>query len=259
VSIPALSGSGNLWNRMPQARLEIKSPMSGNEFLLQFALVRPLAADNVTAGQGDYIGAGELNKLPFVQGRAAIAFGKSATVGVSGHFGQEDFSRIDPTITDDEKTSTYAVAVDLAAGSSAVKFMGEGFIGQHLNMLFSNAGHRRVLFSETDSLFKNEPMKVMGGWSSITVTPMDSPVSFNVGGGIEILDKDAVEILAETATPLYSNMTVFGNILYTPVPKITFGVEAGYIMTTYKRTVDGEIEDIDGKNTSLNLSSKITF
>jgi len=259
VSIPALSGSGNLWNRMPQVRVEFKSPTEKNEFLLQIALLRPLAADNVTTGQGDYVGAGELNALPFAQGRVAMSFGKTATIGVSGHFGQENFNKLDTTFTKDEKTTTFAAALDVTAGNDVVKVMGEGFVGKNLYMLFSNASYRKLLFDNQDSLYKNEPIQVKGGWLALNLVPKDSKVSFNVGGGAEILDKDDVELLAKSSAPLYRNMTLFGNILFTPIPKVTFGVEGGYIKTTYKRTVAGKIEEIDGKNMSVNFSSKITF
>lgn len=259
VSIPALSSCGNLWNRMPQIRLEVKNPMESSELLVQLALVRPLAADAVTAGQGDYIGAGELNALPFAQGRVAMSIGKSATVGVSGHFGQENFNKLDPTFTDDEKTSTYAGALDVVAGNNVIKVMGEGFIGQNLNMLFSNASYRKVRFESDTTMFKNDPIKVMGGWAAINVIPKDSKVSFNVGAGAEILDKDQVEELAKASTTLYRNLTLFGNVMYTPIPKIAFAVEGGYIKTTYKRTVNSSLEEIDGENLSINFSSKISF
>jgi len=259
VSIPALSGSGNLWNRMPQIRLEFKNPTEKNEFLLQIALLRPLAADNVTTGQGDYIGAGELSALPFAQARVAMSFGKTATVGVSGHFGQENFNKLDAKFTKDEKTTTFAAALDVTAGNDVVKVMGEGFVGKNLNMLFSNASYRKVLFDDADSTYKNEPFKVKGGWLALNLVPKDSKVSFNVGGGAEILDKDDVELLAKSSTTLYRNMTLFGNIMFTPIPKITFGLEGGYIKTTYKRTVANKLEELDGKNMSLNFSSKISF
>ena len=89
--------------------------------------------------------------------------------------------------------------------------------------------------------------------------PKDSKVAFNVGGGAEILNKDDVELLAKSSTTLSRNLTIFGNILYTPIPKVTFGLEGGYIKTTYKRTVANKLEELDGKNMSLNFSSKISF
>jgi hypothetical protein len=259
VSIPALSSSGNLWNRMPQIRMEVKMPVQANELLLQLALLRPLGADNVTTGQADYIGAGELSAMPFMQGRVAMSFGKTATIGVSGHFGQEDFSKLDATFDEDEKTTTFAAAVDLTAGNNVVKLMAEGFTGKNLIMLFSNASYRKVLFDDVDTTYKNEPIKVIGGWGAFTLTPKNSKVSFNLGAGMEVLDKDEVESMAGTATTLYRNMTLFGNIMYTPIPKIGFAVEVGHIATTYKRTVSDELEEVDGKNLSINVSSKISF
>jgi hypothetical protein len=47
--------------------------------------------------------------------------------------------------------------------------------------------------------------------------------------------------------------------MFTPIPKVTFGLEGGYITTTYKRTVANKIEELDGTNLSLNLSAKIVF
>jgi len=76
VSIPGFSSSGNLWNRLPQIRFEFKNATEKQTTLAQLAIVRPFASDrgsDSTYSQADLLGAGELNGLPFAQGRFAFS------------------------------------------------------------------------------------------------------------------------------------------------------------------------------------------
>lgn len=262
VSIPAFSSSGNLWNRMPQVRLDYTSVMSeGNTLLLQLAAVRPLAADATNDSQAELLGAGEYNGMPFGQARVAYSSGKKVTVGASAHAGQADYAKAYPAdgYTDD-KTSTWGVAGDLKATINQVAFAAEGFAGSNLGMLFSNAGTRKVAVTtmSAEGTIKVEGIDAVGGWAELTFTPKDSKVSFNGGAGLETLDETQVEeMTSEGAVQLFRNMTIFGNVMFEPIAKVAMALEIGYIKSTYKHRNDGALEDKDGTN--LNVAGGFRF
>lgn len=263
VSIPSFSSSGNLWNRMPQARFEYTSVSGDNTILLQLAAVRPLAADATNDSQAELLGAGEHNVLPFAQARAAYSAGKKVTAGVSAHAGQADYAKAHPTegYTDD-KTTSWGVAGDVKATLDQVSIAAEGFVGSNLGMLFSNAGVRKVAqtTAAANGTIKVEGVDVVGGWAELTFKPKDSKVSFNGGAGMEMLDETQVEeMTAPGATQLFRNLTIFGNIMYEPIAKVAMAFEIGYIKSTYKHRDGGSIDDKDGTNLNAAAGMRLMF
>lgn len=259
VSIPSFSSSGNLWNRLPQARLEYTATVDSlSKVQFQIAAVRPIAADATSDSQAELLGAGEYNGLPFAQARISYSRGKSFTVGGSVHVGQTDWQKAYPVgnYTDD-KTTTWGAAGDIRVSSGQITIVGEGFTGSNLGMMFSNAGTRSIV-TETASL-KVEGLDVKGGWGELTFKPAGSKIAFNGGAGIEILDEDQVDEMATTAGQLSQNLTLFGNAQYDPIPRITFAVEIGYIQSTYKYVIDAALEENDGTNLNSAFSARLSF
>lgn len=259
VSIPSFSSSGNLWNRLPQARLDYTSALDTlSKVVFQVAAVRPIAADATNDSQAEVLGAGEYNGLPFAQARVAYLRGKSLAIGVSMHAGQTDWQKAYPMGGySDDKTSTWGAAGDLKIVAGQVTVMAEAFMGSNLGMMFSNAG-TRVVAAETAAL-KVEGLDVMGGWGELTFKPSNSKVSFNGGAGIEILDEDQIDEMANAAGALSQNLTVFGNLQFDPVPKVSFAFEVGYIQTTYKYLAGGKLEEGDGTNLNGAVSARMSF
>jgi hypothetical protein len=267
VSIPAFSSSGNLWNRMPQIRLEYKNATEKHTTLAQLAVVRPLASDQdptTSYSQADLLGAGELNGLPFVQGRFALSPSKQITVGLSGHYGQEDFQIALNDSAFKDKSTTYAGAIDFKAAGPVVSLMGEAYVGANLISLFSNASYFKDTWTSTTGV-KNEPVKTQGGWAMVGIKPKHSKVLLNFGTGIEMLNEEHVDSVAThdaTKAKLLKNFTVFGSLLYSPMSKVRFGVEVGSIKTTYHTyvtTPTAAIIEDSGDNLSANLSAKFSF
>lgn len=261
VSIPGFSSSGNLWNRIPQARLEYTAAMDTlSKMIIQVAALRPIAADVTSDSQAELLGAGEYSGMPFVQARLAYARGTSFTLGASIHMGQTDWKKAYPqgNYTDD-KTSTWAAAGDLKLSAGQIAFAAEGFIGSNLGMLFSNAGTRAITEEAPGSPQKVEGLDVMGGWGELTFKPANSKVSFNGGAGIEMLDEDQVDEMTTAAGQLSQNLTLFGNMQFDPLPKVTFAAEIGYIQTTYKHLVQNELVESDGTNLGGVLSARLSF
>jgi len=269
VSIPAFSSSGNLWNRLPQIRMDYTAPLENdNSLLIQVAAVRPIAADAVDAGQGELLGAGEYSSIPFGQARVAFAYAKKLTGGVSVHFGQENWNKKYPAdgYDKDEKTTTFGAAGDLKVTTAIVGFSAEGFVGSNLPMMFSSAGNFAKIVDSAkrdsityDMIRTREGYDVVGGWGEVSVKPAGSKVSFNAGAGIEILDEDQVTTNATASGTLWKNMTVFGTVFYDPLPKVTFALELGYITTTYKYRAGGEVKEDDGTNLNVNCGFRLSF
>jgi hypothetical protein len=287
VSIPEFSSSGNLWNRYPQLRVEYKAKLDDkNSLLFQGALLRPLGADiTPTVNQTDELGAGELAGLPFIQGRVSANIGTTATIGASAHFGQEDFFtamggkkkviasivfdtltwKFDTTYTtydiEDKKTTTMAVAGDLKVKANIVTLSGEGFWGENLAMLFSNAHLRSEL---TGGKYEIKGVQAMGGWGEVSIKPTNSKFTFGAGGGIEILKEAHVDSffndkLFTSSTPLWKNMTIFATVIYTPLDKVSIGLEFNNIKSTYKKKESGNIVEKDADDNSASLAFKFDF
>jgi hypothetical protein len=261
VSIPSFSSSGNLWNRLPQARLDYTATVDTlSKVIIQVAAVRPIAADATSDSQAELLGAGEYNGLPFAQARIAFSRGKSVTVGASVHAGQSDWKKAYPAgnYTDD-KTATWGAAADAKISAGQIAFAGEGFMGSNLGMMFSNATTRTTKQELLGAPLKVENVDVKGGWGELTFKPSGSKFSFNGGAGIEILDEDQTDSMAVAAPQLSKNLTIFGNVQVDPLPKVTMALEVGYIKSTYKYLVAGKIEENDGTNLNAAFSARLSF
>ncbi len=257
VSIPEFSGSGNLWNRMPQIRLDYTQEAGPGKVMVQAAVVRPFGADvdphdpyaalDQEAQQGDYLGAGELSMLPFVQGRVSYQHEKMVTVGVSGHAGLMDFSKRKAAVVSgagkvfdaselDEKVRTWAIAGDLKVDGEMVGFMAEGFYGRNLAMYFSGIGVRYELAGGGGHTIVSIPSaKGVGGWGQVTLKPNEI-IKINAGAGLEQLNKDYLSDWDGWIGSVGQNMTIFGNVMCMAVDGCVFSLEYGMIQT--KRVVD---------------------
>jgi hypothetical protein len=260
VSITVFSGSGNLWNRFPQIRLDYTVPLANeNSVLIQIAAVRPIAGDVTDDSQAETLGAGEFGAAPFGQARVAFSHADRLTVGVSVHIGQEDWQKAYPWVGyPDEKTTTAGMAGDARVTAGIATFAAEGYVGTNLIMMSSNAATFDDPEYEEPEV---EGFDVAGGWGEVTIKPVSSKVSFNGGAGIEVVDGDQVEKMVNpmATVKLWKNLTVFGAVMYDPLPKVTFALEIGYIKTTYKCMVDGERFDSAPTNLNVNAGFRFSF
>lgn len=285
MSLTGEMSSGNLWARLPQIRGTMK-PISSEtgELKVDLALVRPLGADapmdavtvgvvadtttgigtgNGTGGvsQGEAYGRGEQFGWPWAQGRLGYTV-KGATkvaAGVSGHYGMMDFGN-DPA-GDDLTGVSMAVAGDLQITVGKATISGEGFWGQNINTLFSNAKFAMVPDSmKVDNVqkrFKNvEEITATGGWGEVkyAVSPAFDLV---INGGVEQMDD---EFLA--APDVKSNTTIMGMVIAKPTAGVQIGLETGMITTTFMGndpgTADKETE-YDRSNMNVNVSFMYSF
>jgi hypothetical protein len=137
VGVPLGATAGDLWGWFPQARVDWSSKMGKTGLLVQLGILRPQFGDTrleTSPTSGSVIdlgssGLGERSSQPFYQGRIAISpsVGKrSATFGVSGHFGEEKVSV-------NRNLQSWAVAADMRITIDPHLILrGEGFAGSNL-------------------------------------------------------------------------------------------------------------------------------
>ena len=137
VAVPLGYTAGDLFAWLPQVRLDLTHKFGETTTLFQVGVLRPSFQDPRLADQpavgtsvdGTTSGFGERHSQPFYQARLAVSHplqGSTATVGVSGHYGEE---KIGAT----RKASSWAFAFDLRIPiQSHVIFRGEGYVGSNL-------------------------------------------------------------------------------------------------------------------------------
>ena len=221
VSIPEVSGSGNLWNRLPQISLEQRM----EKLKINLGLLRPFGADvpgDQLRTQTDVPGAGEKKGLPFVQARVGVSPSKTITVGGSVHFGQLEVA--------DDNDQTFAAAVDLAVQRGALGLQAEGFVGEGTNMFFSQAGRG---------------VATKGGWGQVSYKV--DKTTCNAGFGLESLEEDDL-----AAGAISKNQTIFANAVRAAAKNVNLAGEIGYVTTSYK---GGD----DQSNLNVNLALQYVF
>lgn len=219
--------AGNVGYRRPQFRLTKGFKLGeSTKLTLQGAATRTIGDVNLY-GPGD---TGEDAGFPTVQARAALAFrafdGQTATVGLSGHYGREEYD------TDGNGTAvdipSWSGSLDLLVPLSAkVTFKGEIFRGRNMDEYLGGIGqgvNPATLRGITD----------VGGWASLNFGPWrgwrfgvgytaDDPVNRDLGAG----DRSR-------------NRSLFGNVFYDINDAVQLGVELANWQTLYAGKAEGD-------------------
>ncbi len=139
MAFPDLYRSGNLYLRVPQARIEHTfATGKAGEILAVGGIVAPIAGD--FAGGYNFVPpnlAGERSRRPAVQGRLAWrarpkSFDRSFELGFSGHYGTERYVAV--------SVSSWAAAVDFDASAGRFGLGGEWFVGKNLDAFGGSMG-----------------------------------------------------------------------------------------------------------------------
>jgi hypothetical protein len=214
---PLFAASGNLWFRLPQARLTVETPGSAH-LGVQVAALAPM----LPKAQGEVLtqpDSAERSRRPSGEGRVYLAWGSGETsseVGFGAHLGWI-------ATTGDTLLRSYAIAgdVSLALGSH-VTLAGEAFTGQAVAGFGGGA-----VFQELG--IGGVPVRATGGWAQLDVRPGRA---WSLGGGYGT-DRPNARDLPDGAR--LRNVVYAGHLIWRPGGGLMFGMEWRRTETTYHR------------------------
>lgn len=218
---------GNIGYRRPQLRLSKNFDLDNDSsFLFQGGVSRTIG-DEWGFHPGD---TGEDAGFPTLQGRLAYSLplltGKPSTIGVSGHWGQEEYDSNNAGNGND--IDTWSVNVDLTLPLlEKIVLQGEWFLGENLDAYLGGIaqGVNRTLVSGIETT---------GGWAALSTGPFDR-WTFILGGAID--DPKDNDLNAGDRSQNYS---IFGNTVYSINQAVQLGFEISYWDTEYKLQDDGD-------------------
>jgi len=166
LAVPAFSYAGNLWDWVPQARVEHRVNITeSSSLLLQGGILDPLTGEPPTSQFLRKPQAGEASRQPGYATRVAWshhAFGHDITLGIGGYYSRQDwgFHRL---IDGWAGTSDWTVPL-----SNRWELSGEFYRGRGLGGLGGGIG-RSALFSGpiADPATQVQGLNATGGWAQL--------------------------------------------------------------------------------------------
>lgn len=227
VAVPLGATAGDLWAWLPQVRVENRHKFGKATLLVQGAVLRPSFGDprlndqsgvNGSAVDSSFSGFGERGRQPFYQARVAWSHplaGRTATFGVSGHYGREQVGA-------DKGIDSSAEAVDVTLPIfKYLIFRGEGFTGANL-VPFEGGIDQGVAFTPAAGLLPAQFRKIRdaGGWTELIspVTPKD--ILYAGAGTDDPRDSDLMP-----GTTRSKNSFVWASYFRKLAPDVTAAVE----------------------------------
>jgi hypothetical protein len=247
AAIPQFAASGNLWARLPQARVERK--FGGGRFLFQGAVLAPTSGDFPSGPESPFLlqpGAASRSGVPSFEGRLAftgknwLGSGKPGTVAVSGHFGRANVNG--------KGIGSYALAADWNVPlAKRIGISGEAFFGENLGGLqggvFQGYNPDYGTAAEGAAGVSVRAIRSRGGWVQVSYTPpvLRDRLSFYGSAGID--DPQNEDLLSPTPRNWRErNLSYAFNIIFKPIPQLSVGGEFRRFETNYfltgKRTSD---------------------
>ncbi|MHC4714429.1 MAG: DcaP family trimeric outer membrane transporter [Planctomycetota bacterium] len=218
---------GNPGYRRPQLRVTKGLDVNSDyKLVLQGAVARTIG-DNNAFGPGD---SGEDAEGPTVQGRAALTFplltDKKTTVGVSGHYGEEEYDT--DAMGGHKDYETWSVNLDLTMPiCPKMTLKGEVWEGRNMDAYLAGIGQgvNTTLMREIDA---------SGGWGALAIGPYGK-WHFNTGVGTD--DPDNKDLNNGDRA---RNTAYFANVIYDINEAVTWGFEVSHWETMYKNAKEGK-------------------
>jgi hypothetical protein len=217
---------GNIGYRRPQIRLTKELGFTDGGFLkLEGAVARTIGRENLF---NSYVDSGEDAGFPTLQGRASLTFDET-TIGLSGHWGQEEYDTLNTGHNRD--FNTWSLNLDYKQPvCKKVELKAELYTGENLDAYLGGIGQGVTLTGANQ--YKEIGSK--GGWIAAGLGPWSNK-RFNVGISVDDVDSSDVNVGDRTL-----NRCLFGNV-YCAVNKQTdVAFELSHWRTQYRGPGDGE-------------------
>ena len=236
LAIPEFSYAGNLWEWVPQVRVEHRFNLSpSSNVLLQGGILDNLTGDLPVSQWGNIPQAGERTGQPAYATRVAWnrqVFGQPLTLGVGGYYSRQDW--------------WYGRHLDGWAGtadwdiplSHGFSVSGEFYRGLGVGALGGAIGRSVLLsgpvFSPTTSV---RGLDSAGGWSQLKFRPVER-LEFNAAFGIDNPYAEDLRAFANGETssglsPTFKQQrSSFANVIYRPRQNLVFSAQYNYLRTS---------------------------
>ena len=221
--------TGNIGYRRPQIRLTKELGfVTGGYLKLEGALARTIGEDSITGTDS-----GEDAGFPTLQGRASITVemfaDREATVGLSGHWGEEEFDIA--ADGQDKEFNTWSMNLDYTQPiCSKVEIKAELFTGENLDAYLGGIGQGVTI----SGLNQYEEISSKGGWIAAGLGPWDNK-RYNVGIAMDNVERGNVNDGDRT-----SNHSVFGNVYCALNEQTDIAFELSHWRTEYRGPGDGD-------------------
>ncbi len=252
LSYSTLWWAGNYGYWVPQVRLTKDLDITDDTTLqVQLAVARTIGTGSVAApapGSAAAYEPGADEGYPTVQGRAAVTFPgigpDPVTVGVSGHYGEEEYDYLPAGGAGSLKSSeveTWSGCVDVTLPVNAkVKVTGEIHTGANLGRY--NGGIGTTVYGVVGSALPRE-VRATGGWIAVALGPWNN-MCYNVGYGMEECASNDVVKLASPAAE--KNSCIFANAIYNFNEHSAVGLELSWWETEYANAAGASPKVGDG-------------
>ena len=224
--------TGNIGYRRPQIRLTKVLGIDGDvDLTLEGAVARTIGRDNLfLAGTLD---SGEDSGQPTLQARASVTApvfcSKPVTVGLSGHYGEEEYDVA--SNGSDKEFRSWSLNVDLLQPVyDWLTIKSELFTGENLDAYLGGIGQGVTL---TGANMYDE-IGSSGGWVAASLGPWDSR-RYNLGVAVDDVDRDDVNEGARTL-----NSSVFANMFWAFDKNTEFALELSHLKTNYAGNGDAD-------------------
>jgi len=242
LNYPVLWFAGNMGYRRPMLMVTKGLPL-GEEarLVLQGAVLRSTSLGGDTVRLGPGINEADDAGWPLVEGRVGLVLpawvaDQTVTLGVSGHYGEDEVDAI-PGDGGGLHFPSWSVVSDFSVPVTEwLKVKGEVFVGDNLDTFFGGIGQGIDLPLATE-------VHAVGGWGQLTVYPGvllavkkgAKDVWLNFGYGVDDPRNSDLSVGRRAR-----NEALFGNIMWRLTPQLTIGAEVSYWETDYIDANDGE-------------------
>jgi len=239
LNYTVLWDGGNIGYRRPQIRLTKELTVSPPQTTLnlQGAITRTIGRAVIGAGAPSE--SGEDAGFPTLQGRAGLSFpwleAGPTTVGVSAHWGQEEYDITAAGASRD--FDSWSVNLDVQQPiCKQMTVKAELFAGENLGTYLGGIGQsvRAVKNAGGVTTGYDKEIGSQGGWCAATLGPWGQ-LTCNVGAGIDDVDSDDVNTGDRTL-----NRAVFANAIYALNKHADVGFELSHWRTDYKGPGDAD-------------------
>jgi hypothetical protein len=225
--------TGNIGYRRPQIRFTKEMSIKENvDLKLEGAFARTIGRDDAVAAPAG-TESGEDAGSPTLQGRVSLTLPllrqKQATIGLSGHWGKEEYDLTTTGQNTDFKS--WSLNMDFTQPvSNKMEIKAEMFTGENLDAYLGGIGQGVT----TTGLNQYEEISSSGGWIAAGLGPWGNK-RFNVGVAVDDPGSNNINVGDRTL-----NRSVFGNMICALDEQTDIGFELSHWRTEYKGSGDAE-------------------